>query len=59
VVAQLVHIGAMYVPGLRDVLQIQPVSLEQWFNLLGIALLLLLVMEAHKAVWHHINPPSS
>ena len=58
VVAQLVHIGAMYVPGLRDVLQIQPVSLEQWFNLLGIALLLLLVMEVHKAVRRRINTPS-
>lgn len=57
VAAQLIHIGAMYTPGLRDVLQVQPVSLAQWLNLLGIALLLLLVMEAHKAVRRWINAP--
>lgn len=58
-VAQLVHIGAMYTPGLREVLQVEPVSMEQWLNLLGIALLLLLVMEAHKAVRSWTNTPSA
>ncbi len=28
-IAQLGHIGAMYTPGLRDVLQVQPVSFDQ------------------------------
>ncbi len=50
VVAQLVHIGAMYTPGLRDVLRIQPVSLQHWLELLGLALSVLLVMELHKRV---------
>ena len=48
VIAQLVHIIAMYTPWLSDVLMIQPVSLEQWTQLLAIALLLLVVMEGHK-----------
>jgi magnesium-transporting ATPase (P-type) len=48
VIAQLVHIGAMYTPGLSSVLAIQPVSFGEWLELLGIALSLLLVMEAHK-----------
>jgi hypothetical protein len=50
-VAQLVHIGAMYVPGLASVLAIRPVSFGEWLELLGIALSLLLVMEAHKWSW--------
>jgi len=50
-VAQVVHIGAMYVPGLNTVLAIQPISLSQWLALLAIALGLLAVEEAHKA-WH-------
>lgn len=46
--AQLVHIGAMYTPGVRDVLHIQPISPEHWLELSGLALLLLLAMELHK-----------
>jgi len=46
--AQGLHILAMYTPGLRDVLGIAPVSLELWLELLPVALLMLLVMEAHK-----------
>ncbi len=49
-IAQLVHIGAMYTPGLRDVLGVQPVSLSDWFTLLAIALSVLVAMELHKAV---------
>ncbi len=37
-IAQLGHIGAMYTPGLRDVLLVQPVSFEMWLKLLGVAL---------------------
>lgn len=48
--AQLVHIGAMYTPGLRDVLGVQPVSFEQWAELLVLALILLAVMEGYKAL---------
>ncbi len=49
-IAQLVHIGAMYTPWISDVLHIQPVSLEHWLELLGLALTVLIVMELHKAV---------
>ncbi len=55
--AQLIHIGAMYTPWISDVLQIQPVSLTHWFELLGIALALLLVMEIQKAITgKSVNP---
>jgi magnesium-transporting ATPase (P-type) len=46
--AQGVHIAAMYVPGLNDVLGIQPVALESWAILLAIAASLLLVDEIAK-----------
>jgi magnesium-transporting ATPase (P-type) len=49
-VAQLVHIAAMYTPGLRDVLHLSPVSLEQWFVSLSLALSLLCVSELHKVL---------
>lgn len=51
VVAQLVHIGAMYTPGLRDILGLAPVSAEAWLELFGLSLLLLAVIEAHKWYW--------
>ncbi len=46
--AQLLHIGAMYIPGLRDVLHLQAVSLRQWLLTLALALSLMVVCEAHK-----------
>jgi len=49
-VAQLVHIGAMYTPWVSDVLHIQPVSLQYWLELLALALTVLIAMELHKAV---------
>lgn len=49
--AQAIHIGAMYTPGLRDILMIEPVTFEQWFQLLPIAMSLIIIDEAHKA-WH-------
>ena len=51
-VAQLIHIAAMYTPWISDVLQIQPVSLQHWLELLALALTVLLVMELHKLVRH-------
>jgi hypothetical protein len=38
----------MYMPGLSDVLALQPITLAQWANLLLIASSLLLVEELHK-----------
>ena len=49
-VAQLVHIGAMYTPWIRDVLHIQPVTLQHWLELLALALTVLVAMELHKAI---------
>ena len=47
-IAQSIHIGAMYTPWIKDVLGIQPVSVEHWFELLGLALTVTIVMEIHK-----------
>lgn len=46
--AQAVHIVSMYIPGWRDVLGVQPVTGAWWAALLGIALTLVLVVEAYK-----------
>lgn len=50
--AQGIHIMAMYTPGLRELLELSPVSLHQWTGLLGIALLLIVVDELHKYFLH-------
>ena len=47
-VAQTLHLAAPYVPVLRDVLEVQPVSLSNWAMLLGVAASLLVVMEVDK-----------
>ena len=47
-VAQLIHIGAMYTPWPNNVLGIQPVSIGHWFELLGLALTVTVFMELHK-----------
>ncbi len=46
--AQLIHIGAMYTPWISNVLHIQPVSLDYWFDMLLAAIVILIVMEIHK-----------
>lgn len=51
--AQLVHIGAGYIPGLRDVLGLQPITLAQWLAVLGVALILLVVEEVYKMTIRH------
>lgn len=48
VIAQSIHIGAMYVPGLSDILQIEPVPFTLWLKLLGIAATLFVIDEGHK-----------
>jgi len=49
--AQAIHIAAMYTPGLSAILQVEPVTLLQWAQLLMIALVLIAVDELHKR-WH-------
>jgi len=51
--AQGIHIMAMYTPGLRELLELSPVSLQQWLGLFGIALLLIVVDELHKHFLSH------
>jgi Ca2+-transporting ATPase len=48
IVAQLIHVGAMFTPGLQDVLGVSPVNFETWSQLLLLSLFLLVVMELHK-----------
>lgn len=48
IAAQGVHIGAMYIPGLSGVLDVNPISLENWVMVAGVALSLLLVVELFK-----------
>jgi magnesium-transporting ATPase (P-type) len=50
IAAQDLHIGAAYVPGLREVLQVEPIGLGLWLALLPVAGSALLVMEADKAL---------
>jgi P-type Ca2+ transporter type 2C len=46
--AQALHIGATYIPGLRDTLGIQPFSLAEWTLLLATATIILVTMEIEK-----------
>jgi len=50
--AQLIHIGAMYTPWINDVLHIKPVSPQLWLELLALALTVLVIMELHKVICH-------
>ncbi|MDH5181329.1 MAG: HAD-IC family P-type ATPase, partial [Gammaproteobacteria bacterium] len=48
ILAQLLHIGAMYMPGLNAILEVQPVSLSHWTILFALAISLLVVIEIYK-----------
>jgi magnesium-transporting ATPase (P-type) len=48
IVAHGVHIGAMYAPGLSDLLALKPVSFDVWLRIAGMALGLIVVMELYK-----------
>jgi magnesium-transporting ATPase (P-type) len=47
-----VHLLAMYVPFLQNILGTEPLSLESWLVAIGIALLIIPAMEIHKLSWH-------
>ncbi|MBI4924066.1 MAG: HAD-IC family P-type ATPase [Devosia nanyangense] len=55
VFAQSAQIAAPFIPGLRDVLVVQPIPPAMWLAMLAIALSLLAVMEADKA-WARRRP---
>jgi magnesium-transporting ATPase (P-type) len=46
--AQALHVGAMFTPGLRDVLGVAPVAFIDWVLVAALALSLIVVMEAFK-----------
>jgi magnesium-transporting ATPase (P-type) len=48
--AQLVHICAAYIPGLKELLYLEPVSGVEWALLLPAALLIIVGMEIFKAI---------
>jgi len=50
IAAQGIHIMSMYIPFMQDVLGVSPVTVEEWLFFLGIALVLIAVMEAFKFV---------
>ena len=50
IAAQSVHIGAMYTPGLSDVLEIQPVGFEQWLTVAALTVGVVAVMEIYKLI---------
>ena len=46
--AQALHIAAMHVPLLQDVLGLRPVSLGEWLAVLGLASIVVVIGEAYK-----------
>ena len=50
IIAQGIHIAAMYIPGLNSTLGMAPVDILHWINLLLLALSLFALMEAHKYI---------
>ncbi|MDP2796559.1 MAG: cation-translocating P-type ATPase C-terminal domain-containing protein, partial [Methanoregula sp.] len=50
IAAQGIHILSMYIPFMQDVLGVSPVTFEEWLIFLGIALILIAVMEVYKFV---------
>lgn len=53
IAAQGLHIGSMYTPGLRDALDVEPVSVGAWASTLGLSLSLLVAVEAYKWFRRH------
>lgn len=56
--AQAIHIIALYTPGLSDLLDAAPVSLNQWLLLMATAMSMILMMELHKWWWTRRHPPA-
>jgi magnesium-transporting ATPase (P-type) len=55
--AQAVHISASYIPGLAEILNLEPVTLQEWLWLLPLASIILLVMEIFKKIWKSAVDP--
>jgi magnesium-transporting ATPase (P-type) len=50
-----VHLAALHTPFFQSLLDVRPIGLEDWRRLLGVAALILVVMELHK-VWRRRHP---
>lgn len=48
--AQLIHILAMYIPGMQSLLQIEPVQMNDWLKLFFTASLILVALEIFKII---------
>lgn len=46
--ATLIHVAAMYTPWISGILHIHPVPLDQWIELMGMALVIFVAMELYK-----------
>lgn len=46
--AQAIHIGAMYTPGVSQVLEVRPIDFGSWIQVAALALSLLAVSELYK-----------
>ncbi|QYJ93208.1 cation-translocating P-type ATPase [Shewanella spartinae] len=57
ILAQGIHIGASYTPGLSQALGISPIGLGQWLMLLSAASTLLFIDEYHKRLWRQQHRP--
>ncbi len=57
--AQALHISAAYIPGLKDVLRVQPVTVREWLALFGVALLVAVAMEIYKYYRHGRRPKAA
>ena len=49
--AQAIHVGAMYTPGLSDVLGVAPLPPERWIPIALLAASVIPVMEVFKLLW--------
>ncbi len=46
-----IHLGAMWTPGVSDVLRLAPLDLDAWLTVLPLALVPILVVELVKRLW--------
>lgn len=56
--ALAIHVLAMYLPLLQNVLETEPVSVQGWATLFLLALSVLVAMEIHKWTWAKRHPES-
>ncbi len=49
-IAQGIHISAMHIPFMQNVLKIEPITIIEWAEVLILAIPLLIVMELFKVV---------